>query len=102
VFSSYAAWLILGMTTITFFGFRLGGYLIGRFLPRHGRSGYVLDRLPGLVLVSLLAPTLWELGWIGATSGLIVGLITILTGRSLLAMLLGMCAVALSRYLGLV
>ena len=99
--SSYAAWLILGMTAITFLGFRLGGYLIGALLPRTGRLAYVLDRMPAFVLIALLTPDLWNLGWIGAFAGAIVLLITYLWGRALPAMLLGVAIVATARYLGL-
>ena len=101
IVSSYAAWLILGMTLITFFGFRLGGYLIGSKLPRTGRLAYSLDRLPAFVLVALLAPDLWELGWIGAASGAVVLLVTYFSGRALLAMFVGIFLVALARHFNL-
>lgn len=100
--SSYAAWLILGMTAITFLGFRLGGYLVGGILPRHGRMAYVLDRLPAFVLIALLAPSLWELGWMGLIAGGLVLLTTKLMGRALLAMVIGVALIAAARAAGLV
>ncbi len=99
--SEYAITLILGMTLITFIGFRLGGYLVGGFLPRTGRWGYVLDRLPAFVLIALLAPNLWALGWIGAGAGGLVLLVTFLSGRALLAMVIGVALIALARHFGL-
>ncbi len=94
--SSYAAWLIFGMAAITW-GFRLGGYLMGGLLPRTGRLAYVLDRLPAFVLISLVAPTVWNLGWIGAVASALVVLVTRATGRTLLAMILGTGVLALAR-----
>ena len=98
--SSYAFWLILGMTAITFLGFRLGGYLVGGLLPRQGRLAYVLDRLPAFVLVALVAPSLWDLRWLGAVAGGLVLLVTRITGSALLSMGLGVALIALARATG--
>ena len=100
--SAYAAWLILGMTAITFLGFRLGGYWVGGILPQSGRLAYVLDRLPAFVLIALLAPDVWNLGWIGFIAGGIVLAVTYLTGRALVALVIGVVFVALARSLGLI
>jgi len=99
--SSYATWLILGMTAITFLGFRLGGYLVGGLLPRRGRLAYVLDRLPAFVLIALVAPSLWTLGPLGAAAGGLVLLVAWASGRALLAMLVGVALIALAREFGL-
>ena len=99
--SSYAAWLILGMTLITVGVFRIGGYLAGGLLPRQGRLAYVLDRLPAFVLAALLAPAIWDLGWIGAmAAGLVLGVARV-TGNALLAMGVGIVAIALARAVGI-
>ncbi len=98
--SSYAAWLILGMAAITW-AFRLGGYLMGGLLPRTGCLAYVLDRLPAFVLISLVAPTVWNLGWIGAIASALVVLVTCTTGSTLLAMISGTSVLALARHLNL-
>lgn len=97
----YAAWLIAGMTAITFLGFRLGGYLMGGLLPRTGRLAYVLDRLPGFVLIALLAPDVAALGWVGLVAAVLVLLVTHYSGRALLAMLVGVVLVAVARYSGM-
>ena len=96
--SPYAAWLIAGMTAITFLGFRLGGYLMGGLLPRTGRLAYVLERLPAFVLIALLAPDVAALGWIGLVASGLVLVVTHYSGRALLAMFVGVALIAAARH----
>lgn len=94
MFSAYAATVIFGMTVITFVGFRLGGYLAGGLLPRTGRLAHVLERLPAFVLIAVVAPSVIQLGPWGLAAAALVLIVSHVTGRALLAMVLSVNFVA--------
>ena len=96
-FSAYAAFVILGMTVLTFGFFRLGGYLAGGLLPQTGRLAHVLGRLPAFVLIAVVAPSVVQLGVWGFMAAGLVLLVTHLSGRALLAMVLSVGLIAALR-----
>lgn len=90
---------VLAIAGITY-GLRLGGLLVGRRLPATGPLAEAMDRLPGFVLVSLVAPAVLDLGWLGLAGALAAGWAWHLLGRNLLAALVaGAGIVALGRLL---
>ena len=100
-FSPYAALVILGMTIITFGLFRLGGYLAGGLLPQTGRLAHILQRLPAYVLMAVVAPQIVQLGLWGWVAAGLVLILTHISGRALLAMVVSVGFIAGLRALDL-
>lgn len=88
---------ILLMAGLTY-GLRLGGLVLGRHLPTRGRAAEALERLPGLLLVALVAPAVLGLGWSGLTGAAAAACGWRASGGNLLAAICaGSAAVALAR-----
>lgn len=96
-FTGYGS--VLAIAGVTY-ALRLGGLLLGRRLPASGPLAEAMDRLPGFVLVSLVAPAILDLGWLGLAGALVAGGAWHIAGRSLLAAIVaGAAVVALGRLL---
>lgn len=96
---AYRYGCIFLLAAITY-SLRLGGLLIGSRLPSSGRAAELLERLPALVLVSLVAPAIFELGWLGLAAALAAAAAWRVAGGSLLAAILaGAGIVAIGRQL---
>ncbi len=91
---------MLGMGLLTYIT-RVGGYWLGRRLPRTGRVRAGLEAIPGAVLISLVAPELLT----GQLPPLLAGgatLAVMIVSRSMpLAMLAGVALIYLCRSSGL-
>lgn len=89
---------ILLMGAVTYFT-RVGGFLIMRWIPEGGFVSRWLNAIPGAVLVAILAPIVWHMGWL-ERSGLVVTLIlSALGSNALIAVLGGTASVAVARLL---
>lgn len=71
------------------YSLRFGGLLLGSRLPSTGHAAETLERLPALVLVSLVTPAIFELGWLGLAAALAAAAAWRAAGGSLLAAILG-------------
>lgn len=97
---SSAHWAaVLTIVAVTYV-LRLGGLLLGPRLPSDGPAAAAMDRLPGFVLVSLVAPAILALGWLGVAGAVAAAASWRLFNRNLLAAIAaGAAAVALGRLL---
>jgi uncharacterized membrane protein len=89
---------ILAMAVATY-ATRLGGMLLGGYLPKTGRVRQALDALPAAVLTAVIAPAL-----IAGSAELIAAGLTLLAALRLpmiAAVLVGMGSVATLRAFGL-
>ncbi|UUX48752.1 AzlD domain-containing protein [Nisaea acidiphila] len=97
-FDTTALVAILLMGAVTYFT-RLGGFLMMRWIPEGGFVSRWLQAIPGAVLVAILAPTVWNIGWL-ERAGLVVTLgLSALGSNALVAVLCGTAAVAVGRAL---
>ncbi len=87
---------IAGMAAVTY-GLRAGGLLLGDHLPRRGRWARALDRLPGLLLIAIVAPGVLEAGWLGLGAAAVTGAIAVASRNPFLAMGGGVAVVAIGR-----
>ncbi len=81
------------------YGLRLGGLLLAEHLPRKGGFRCFMDALPGTILLSLIAPGIFSAGLLGGIAAMTTALCAWKTRNVLLAMGLGMGAVAVGRWL---
>ena len=79
------------------YGLRAGGVLLAGRLPREGRLARAFARLPGIVLVSLIAPAVVERGRVGLLAALVTLAIGLRTRGLIPAMAGGVAAAALLR-----
>ena len=79
------------------YGLRAGGVLLAGRLPREGRPARAFARLPGIVLVSLIAPAVVEQGLAGLLAALVTLAIALRTRGLLPAMAGGVATAALLR-----
>jgi uncharacterized membrane protein len=89
---------ILAMAVATY-ATRIGGMLLGGYLPRTGRIRQALDALPAAVLTAVIAPAI-----VAGTAEMIAAALTLVAALRLpmiVAVLIGMGSVALLRFLGL-
>ncbi len=77
------------------YGLRAGGVLLAGRLPREGRLAHAFERLPGIVLVSLIAPAVIERGFAGLLAALVTLAIGLRTRGLIPAMAGGVAVVAL-------
>jgi uncharacterized membrane protein len=89
---------ILAMAVATY-ATRIGGMLLGGYLPNTGRVRQALDALPGAVLTAVIAPAV-----IAGSAEMIAAALTLLAALRLpmiVAVLVGMGSVAILRAVGL-
>ena len=88
---------ILGMSAVTLLTRYTGYLLVGRFAVR-GRLAAALEAMPGAMLISIIAPSLFLTGPAEAVSGLVTGVISWRWG--MLPAIIGgvLCVVALRAY----
>ena len=79
------------------YALRAGGVLLSDRLPREGRLARAFARLPGIVLVSLVAPAVVERGLAGTLAALVTLAIGLRTRGLIPAMAGGVATVALLR-----
>lgn len=92
----FAVLLMAGVT----YGLRIAGLALGNHLPASGKAADALERLPGLVLVALVAPAVLDLGWLGIMAAACAAAAWRAFGGSLpAAIVAGSGAVALGRLL---
>lgn len=95
--TGYLAILVVAGLT---YGLRLGSLVLGQHLPARGRIAEALERLPGIVLVALVAPAVLALEWPGLAGAAAAASAWRASGGNLLtAMCAGSAAVALVRML---
>lgn len=87
---------IAGMAAVTY-GLRAGGLLLADRLPSHGRWARALDRLPGIVLIALVAPAVRDAGMVGLAAAAAVAALYTVSRSPLAAMVGGVVVVALGR-----
>ena len=97
---TWAVWLVIGLSSLATYAYRLGGLSLARRLPRQGPLKRAMDALPGCILVALVAPAALQSGPWGVAGALLAAVITVITKNLFAAMAAGMLVVALSRYLG--
>lgn len=88
----------LAMGVLTY-GLRLGGLLLGDRLPREGRWAYVMDRLPAVIVVSIVAVGFLNAGWRGWLAGALTIALSFCTRGLLIPMGGGVALIALLRLL---
>ena len=66
---------ILGMSAVTLLTRYTGYWLVGRFAVR-GRLAAALEAMPGAMLISIIAPTLFLTGPAEAVAGIVTGLLS--------------------------
>jgi uncharacterized membrane protein len=89
---------IVAMAVATY-ATRIGGILLGGYLPKTGRVRQALDALPAAVLTAVIAPAV-----IGGSAEMIAAALTLVAALRLpmiVAVLVGMGSVAILRALGL-
>jgi uncharacterized membrane protein len=89
---------ILAMAVATY-ATRIGGMLLGGYLPKTGRVRQALDALPAAVLTAVIAPAV-----IAGAAEMIAAALTLIAALRLpmiVAVLVGMGSVALLRFLGI-
>jgi uncharacterized membrane protein len=89
---------ILAMAVATY-ATRIGGILLGGYLPRTGRVRQALDALPAAVLTAVIAPDV-----MAGSAEMIAAVLTLLAALRLpmiVAVLVGMGSVAILRAVGL-
>jgi uncharacterized membrane protein len=89
---------IVAMAVATY-ATRIGGILLGGYLPKTGRVRQALDALPAAVLTAVIAPAV-----IGGPAEMIAAALTLVAALRLpmiVAVLVGMGSVAILRALGL-
>ena len=89
---------ILAMAGATY-ATRIGGMLLGGYLPKTGRVRQALDALPAAVLTAVIAPAI-----VAGTAEMVAAALTLVAALRLpmiVAVLIGMGSVALLRFLGL-
>lgn len=91
------ALVVIAVMAVVTYGLRAGGLLLADRLPRTGRWAYALRRLPGMVLVAVVAPGLAHLGWLGVGAGAVTVALAIVTRNLFAAMAGGVTVVALAR-----
>lgn len=79
------------------FALRAGGLLLAGRLPKTGRMRRFMDALPGTIMVSLVAPSVYSAGAGGAAGAGLTALVAWRTGNVFVAMLVGMAVVAIER-----
>lgn len=97
-FDTTALIAILLMGAVTYFT-RLGGFLMMRWIPEGGFVSRWLQAIPGAVLVAILAPTVWNIGWMERAGLLVTLALSALGANSLAAVLVGTATVAAGRAL---
>ncbi|MBO6561817.1 MAG: AzlD domain-containing protein [Nisaea sp.] len=97
-FDTTALIAILLMGAVTYFT-RLGGFLMMRWIPEGGFVSRWLSAIPGAVLVAILAPTVWNIGWMERAGLLVTLALSAIGANSLVAVVLGTAAVAAGRAL---
>lgn len=85
---------ILGMAAILYLT-RIGGLVLGERLPQSSRMDRILNQLPGLTLVALIAPAVVDEGVSGILAAIVVWLIIERTDNIVLSMVVGVGIVAL-------
>lgn len=96
-FDSHSLAIILAMAVITY-GMRLGGLLLADKFPQRGRWAYMLDRLPGTILISVWVPSALAAGPVGIAGVILTGGIMFVSRNIFLAIIAAMAFVALYRY----
>ncbi|AWV24621.1 hypothetical protein RADP37_05400 [Roseomonas mucosa] len=96
---SASHWAVVGLLVVAAFSIRVAGLIAGERI-RVSKQAWVLDELPGLIVVSLVASSL--IGqppptWIAAGVALVAA---IATNQVIVAMILGMLAYAGLGWLG--
>lgn len=96
--SLQASLLAAAMAAVTY-SMRLGGLLLGERLPRRGRWAHVMNGLPAIIVVSLVAPGLWRAGAPGWAAGAVTVALSLKFRGLLLPMIGGVATVAVLRAL---
>jgi uncharacterized membrane protein len=89
---------VIAMAVATY-ATRIGGMLLGGYLPKTGRVRQALDALPAAVLTAVIAPAV-----IAGSAEMIAAALTVLAALRLpmiVAVLVGMGSVAILRAVGL-
>ena len=95
--SSASVFLTIGLAAMVTYLLRFGGLMLAGRLPRSARWKRFMDALPGTILLSLIAPAIVSAGVWGGIGTLATAVCAYKTKNVLLAMLLGVAIVALSR-----
>lgn len=90
---------ILFAALATYF-LRAGGLLLAQYLPSSGRMQHFMNVLPGTLMLSLIAPSIYVEGVTGAIAAGLTALCAYKTHNIFLAMTIGVIIVAASRYFG--
>lgn len=89
---------VLGMAAVTY-SLRLGGLLMGSYLPQRGKWAIAMEKLPATVLVALIAPAVVQGGPLHWGAAAITLLTALKTGNLLISMTVGVVVVAVGRAL---
>jgi uncharacterized membrane protein len=81
------------------YALRLGGLLLGDRLPRKGRAAHVMERLPAIIVVSIVAVGFFDAGWRGWVAGALTVALSSVTRGLLIPMGGGVALIALLRLL---
>jgi len=87
---------ILGMAAVTY-SLRLGGLLMGSYLPQTGKWAVAMEKLPSTVLVALIAPSVVNGGPLHWGAALITMFTALKTGNLLISMSVGVVLVGVGR-----
>jgi uncharacterized membrane protein len=89
--------LIIFCVAIGTYTLRVSGLLISNRLSKEGRIKIFLDYLPSTLLLSLIAPSIVKEGVTGVIATILVVFCMYKTNNTIMAMVIGMVVVALSR-----
>ncbi|NJB66654.1 putative membrane protein [Desulfobaculum xiamenense] len=87
----------IALCALVTYSLRAGGLLLAERLPQSGRIRKAMDALPGTIMVSLVAPSVFAAGAGGMAGAALTVLVAWRTGNVFVAMLAGMAVVAVER-----
>ncbi|MEM7071254.1 MAG: AzlD domain-containing protein [Pseudomonadota bacterium] len=87
---------ILIMAIITF-ALRAGGFSMAKYLPKNPITHHVMEQMPAIILVSLIAPSVVAYGTYGLIAASVAAILAYRPGGLLPAMIGGSITIALLR-----
>lgn len=93
-------WFVILALAIGTFASRLSGVLIGQRIPREGAWARGLRALPGCLIISLVAVSLFSGGARELGAGIVAAIVAIATRNLPITMASGIAAIWLLRHVG--
>lgn len=81
-------WLTIGMAAVTYLG-RISGYWFILFFKPQEKMQAFLRLVPGTLFMAMIAPQLFNSGWIGWLSGVIIFVLAKKTNNMFIALIVG-------------